>query len=128
MSISDIIRYLKLKRFTLRSSQFVNERQTLPPAECKKSQAEISKDQQRYFMRYGRFNQYYYLYGFDNLSHAEQDEYIDYLEFMNFRDQANLKSCRFETFNQPFNYISLLRDKFYFALICNSLGISTPPH
>lgn len=71
-----------------------------------------------HFFKTKEANSFYNLYGLD--IKKSKDDFIDYLSFKKIRNKYNLKK------NQEYNYVCLLRDKFYFEKILNDLGYDTP--
>ncbi len=67
--------------------------------------------------KYGWPNEYYFMYGFDVKSRQEQKAYLHYAPFMLRRDALNLASKH--------NSTCILRDKLYFGIFADALGIDT---
>ena len=65
----------------------------------------------------GDFLDYYFMYGFDVKSRKEQNAYLHYTPFMVRRDALNLASKH--------NSTCILRDKLYFGIFADALGINT---
>lgn len=86
-----------------------------------KSEKEIFKEQKKYILKYGSMNEYFYLYGFDVKGLRNQEEYLDYREFMHRRDYLNNHPS-----NEVYSYTGVLRDKFYFAVFMEQLGFPVP--
>lgn len=105
-----------LKNYT---SQYYGK--TYFPDSEHKSEREIFNEQKKYIRKYGRMNEYYYLYGFDVKGLRNQEEYLDYGVYMHRRDYLN---------NHPskdiYSYTGILRDKFYFAIFMEQLGFPVP--
>lgn len=78
----------------------------------------IMLDQIINIIRYGNYEEYYYMYGLDVKPHSEQKKYVIYPQFMKRRDYLNLSSKH--------NSSCILRNKLYFAMIANGLNIRTP--
>lgn len=91
-----------------------------------KSSVRIRYEQFRYFLKYRELNRFYFLYGFQHKTEKEQEEYLPYPVFRRQRNMMNLHNIAFVDRAESFNYIVLLRDKFYFGQILNSLGFNTP--
>lgn len=91
-----------------------------------KSKSQIRYDQLKFLLKYKELNFHYFLYGFQYKSAREQSEYIDYPEFRKARNRMNLQSISFIDHAEKFNYIVLLRDKFYFGQFLKSMGFATP--
>ena len=68
-------------------------------------------------LKYGTPNDYYFMYGFDVKSRKEQNAYLHYTPFMVRRDALNLASKH--------NSTCILRDKLYFGIFADALGINT---
>lgn len=83
-----------------------------------KSKFCIYLDQCRQIMKYGSPNKYYFLYGFDTKTIKEQDEYVHSSIFSQVRDKLNLTSKH--------NSSCILRNKIYFSIFANAIGINTP--
>ena len=54
-----------------------------------KSNKEQRKDLKVWAKKYHEYNEFYTLYGFDLQGEGKQDDYIDYLGFMNTRNKVN---------------------------------------
>lgn len=89
---------------------------TYYPEFKRKSAFRIWWDQFRQIMILGYPNTYYHAYGFDVKSKEECKKYIQYGEFFNVRNSYNILQ------HSP---TAILRDKFYFGMFCEYLGIST---
>lgn len=70
-------------------------------------------------LKYGFRDDYYYMYGLDVKSKAEQKEYLHYVPFQIRRDNLNYK-------NNAHNSTCILRNKLYFDVVAHSLGLTTP--
>ena len=88
------------------------------PEKKSKPQCRVFFEQLKYIIKDGAPNEYYFMYGLDVKGDKEVSEYVNYAPFMKRRDELNLKSIH--------NSTCLLRNKFYFGLIAEKLGISTP--
>lgn len=71
-----------------------------------------------HFCKTKEVNSFYNLYGLDIKN--SKNNYIDYLTFRKIRNKFNLKK------EKEYNYICLLRDKFYFEKILKDSGYKTP--
>lgn len=76
-------------------------------------------DQLWHIIKYGKANQFYFLYGLDIKGMHRPVDYIDNVEFMRIRDALN-------NVKSPHSTVGILRNKFLFGLIANSLNIPTP--
>ena len=90
------------------------------PEEQRKSKARVFVELMWWLMRYGEINNYYYVYGLDR-KQVRRDDFLPYSVFRRIRNKRNLR-----TGGAPYNYVCVLRDKFLFAQLLTSLGISTP--
>lgn len=88
------------------------------PEKIGKPHYRIFFEQVKYIIKDGAPNEYYFMYGLDVKEDKEANEYVNYAPFMKRRDELNLKSIH--------NSTCLLQNKFYFGLIAEKLGISTP--
>lgn len=86
-------------------------------ADRRKSRLRIYWEQFVHTIRYSAPNYFYFLYGLD--IKGRENNYVDYALFMRQRDGNN-------NITAPNSSVGVLRNKFYFGLIANSLGISTP--
>lgn len=77
--------------------------------------------QLKFIAKYPELDEFYYLYGLDKPGRNSAN-YIPYWHFREIRDKCNLKLQD----SRNYDYKCLLRDKFYFELIVNSLGFKTP--
>ena len=84
----------------------------------RKSPFVIFLEQMMNIIRYGDINRYYFLYGFDLYGFRDKNEYVDYKEFRDRREYLNRLNP-----NVP---IAILRDKFLFGIVAESLNIPTP--
>lgn len=81
----------------------------------------------KFIMKYSEPDAFYYLYDFPNKSVRERGEYIPYPLFRNERNKLNSRMNSYTgTEAIGFNYLSLLRDKFYFGQFLRSVGFNTP--
>lgn len=71
--------------------------------------------QYRQIIKYGSYEPYYFLYGFDRKTTRECDTYVNYTVFRNRRNYLNL-------FNEH-NSSCILRNKLYFGAFTRALGI-----
>ena len=84
----------------------------------RKSPRRIFCEQLGQIWKYGRVNQFYFLYGFDVKSRAQMKEYVHNTPFIQRRGDLNLGSLYV-------NSSILLRDKFYFSIFADGIGIKT---
>ena len=83
----------------------------------RKSSCKIFLEQLGQILRYGKANQFYFLYGFDVKSKAEQKEYVHYEPFLHRRGDLNLTLYH--------DYTCILRDKFIFSIFADGIGVKT---
>ncbi len=91
-----------------------------------KSQLRILGEQAWFIIKYNEPNNQYFLYGFDVKSKDEINQYLPYVQFRTTRNRLNLRPHYLYQNAESFNYICLLRDKFYFGQLLSSLNIGTP--
>ena len=87
-------------------------------ADARRSRLGIFIQQCKHILRYGNPNEFYFLYGLDIKGLHCAKDYVDYSEFMRRRDFLNRQN--------PNSPIALLRNKFLFGVVANSLNIPTP--
>lgn len=92
--------------------------QSYYPEESHKSSLQICLEQICHIFKYGEICEDYYYYGFDVKGHDMSGYVSSYLKFATIRNQLNLSS--------PFNSSCLLRNKFYFGVYANVIGLKTP--
>ena len=83
----------------------------------RKSKLRMICDQFVNIIKHAEPNNYYFLYGLD-IKHRE-DNYVDYSEFMYYRERLN------NPFS-PMSTVGILRNKFFFGIVAETLGISVP--
>ncbi len=88
------------------------------PEKKRKSSFRIFIEQLRQVWRYGAPNDFYFMYGLDVKSRIESQEYLNYAPFMKRRDELNQSSRH--------NSTCILRDKFYFGIFAEAIGVKTP--
>lgn len=113
--------YLYDIRFLKPSFIDENEKSLIP-----KTKFQIWKDQLRFIKKHHEGNWCYFLYKFQYKSPEEMDSYIDYPDFKIERNRLNTQNQSFVEGTEEFNYLVLLRDKFYFGQFLKSLNIPTP--
>lgn len=86
-------------------------------ADRRKNRFRIFCDQAIHILKYSRPNDYYFLYGLD--IKGRTNDYVDYTSFMRQRNINNSPTA-------PNSSVGILRNKFYFGIIANALGVSTP--
>lgn len=93
-----------------------------------KSKGKYSRfcDQLFYILKYGEASNFYFLYGFDVKDRNEQSKYLFYNDFRKQRNKLNLNGIFFKKDAEHFNYIALLRDKFYFSQLLEHWKIPCP--
>jgi len=69
--------------------------------------------------KYGWPDFQYLLYGMDVKSEEECSKYVNAMEFVYRRNYLNFE-------RNPFNSCCILRDKFYFGIFANAIGVKTP--
>lgn len=84
-----------------------------------KSNEERFNDLVEQIKKYGWPDFQYLLYGMDVKSREECDQYVNAMEFVYRRNYLNFE-------RNPFNSCCLLRNKFYFGIFANAIGIKTP--
>jgi len=84
----------------------------------RKSSFRIWCEQMLYLLRYGCFNDFYFLYGFDIKGFHKQKDYMFYDTFFLHREYLNNKN--------ELSLIPVLRDKLLFYCYANALSIPTP--
>lgn len=111
--------YIKSKEFVklLRNKQLYKSKSYYPELP-QKSAINNFVYQIGQIIKYGRVNDYYFMYGLDVKSDKECEEYINYQPFMNRRDALNL--------NKLHNSSCILRNKLYFDIFAKVIGIPTP--
>lgn len=93
--------------------------------ECKlKSKFRIFYDQLVYIIKKGEINTNYFLFGFDRKDKNDFNNYVPWLIFTYYRNRRNQFVSN--PIYDPYNYVSLMRDKFVFHAFCKSVGINTP--
>ena len=83
----------------------------------RKSKGGVFLEQMGQILRYGKVNKYYFLYGFDVKSRAEQKEYIHSETFLHRRGDLNIVLYH--------DYTCILRDKLIFSIFANGIGVET---
>lgn len=111
-----IIYVLKSIFQILVTSEYNNGMTYFPEVSTRKGKLVIIEEQIKHFFKYHSINKFYFLYGFDRNGFRNEDEYVDYEEFRNVRERLIRQQ------NAP---IAILRDKFLFGIVANSLGIKT---
>lgn len=109
---------------TFNYSKVLNVRSFYPNDKLK-SKSKIFIDHAISILKYGQYEKYYFLYGFDRvaMTNNEMRKYISpYGKFARIRDSLNYHPENI----QPYNYVIILNDKFVFERYLTSLGISTP--
>lgn len=92
--------------------------QSYYPEKVQKKPTRILLDQLCQVWKYGTANDYYFLYGLDVKYGDEYRSYLHYTPFMRRRDKLNQQSQHSST--------CILRNKFYFGIFADSIGVSTP--
>jgi hypothetical protein len=98
-----------------------NPSQTYFPEHRQKGRLSIWLDNLAWIVRNKEINRFYYAYGLDRKDIDVGKEILSYREYRSIRDRRNL---RLKGMN--FNYACLLRDKFIFGQLLNSLQLPTP--
>ncbi len=80
----------------------------------------------KYILKYGEPDKFYQLYDFEHKTQEERDAYVPYPVFREQRNELNLRSFSFVSTAESFDYLCLLRDKFYFGQFLKSVGFRTP--
>lgn len=86
-------------------------------ANSRKSRLTILIEQTRHIIKYSAPNKFYFLYGLD--IKGRENSYVDYTLFMLQRNKNNNATAANSS-------VGILRNKFYFGIIADSLGISSP--
>lgn len=86
--------------------------------EKRRSCKQAFRDQCRTIAKYGTPNKYYFSYGLDVKTTAEQDEYVHFDTFFKRIIELNL--------TPKVNCCCILRDKILFNIFANGIGINTP--
>lgn len=94
---------------------------TYYPERKSKSSYRIFLDQLNHIFRFGRFEEYYYLYGLDVENFHDIKDYLDYDVYMKRRDYLNS-----HPWGKSFSYTGILRDKFYFSVFMEKMGFNVP--
>ncbi len=111
------LRNLKAKKIAL--SKVKNHKGTTYFPERQQKNAKTQKKELRVWAKkYGEYNEFYYLYGFD-VSNENQNDYQDYRSFMAMRNKAN-------SIGSVDCQAVLLRDKFLFFKYMQSCGLDVP--
>jgi hypothetical protein len=100
------------------NSEYTKSETFYPELGRRKNRIVIFFDQLMNIFKYGEINRFYFLYGFDIKNFRNRKEYVDYAEFKRRRDKLNKAT--------PGKPICVLRDKFLFSIVAESLGINTP--
>lgn len=87
--------------------------------ERRKSILQRFAEQFSYILKNGHPNQFYFLYGLDIKDLYDANSYVDYNEFMRVRNRLN-------NIASPHSVVGVLRNKFLFSLVAESLNIPTP--
>ncbi len=113
-------RFLVFPVYLLNFIQYIIGGKTYYPEKKQKSKIVILKDQIFNYIRYGKVERYYYMYGLDVLRGSDYSAYVNYVPFMKRRNYLNYESHPYN------NSCAILRNKFYFAVVAKSLNIPTP--
>ena len=100
------------------NSEYTESETYYPELGRRKNRIVIFLDQLMNIFKYGEINKFYFLYGFDVKNFRNRKEYVDYAKFKRRRDKLNKAT--------PGKPICVLRDKFLFGIVAESLGINTP--
>ena len=112
-----------------RYNRFVGSKKesTYYPNEQQKSKSKIFLDQMQTIMSRGGLEENYYIYGHDRKSVKDRGDYILEPEHVKMVLDANCHPFgKNPTWDKQFNYISLLRDKYVFALMMEGFGLPIP--
>lgn len=91
------------------------------PAAKRKSRVRMLADMVHWRVTRGEINRYYYCWGMDRIAGPRARDLLSYLQFRAMRDRRNQKGAA------GLDYIVLMRDKYLFSLLLDSLGHPTPP-
>lgn len=108
---SEIVSLIRDKRIYSHATYYPELKEKVKPA------WRIFLEQFGQIMKYGRFNRFYFLYGFDTKSKQEQKEYVHSFPFQLRRGDLNLPMYH--------DYTCILRDKLVFSLFADGIGIKT---
>lgn len=96
------------------------------PEKRRKAKFFIVADLLWWWLRYREANQYYYLYGLDRAD-ANRDAVMPYCQFRALRNSRNLRPGNLSAYyGSSYNFVCLLRDKFLFSQLAESLNIPSP--
>lgn len=113
------INVLKGLKKLLKDKSIINGASYFPEyADRRKTKANIFIDQLINVIKYGEINDFYYLYGFDIKGLRDEKEYVDYELFRLKREELMHRITNYQ--------VAMLRDKFFFSIISNALGVRTP--
>lgn len=94
------------------------KKDTYFPNKPLKGNFQIFLEQIWHIIKYGNICEDYFFYGFDVKGKSKEDYVTSYFQFMIRRNELNL--------NNPHNSTCILRNKFYFGILAEALGIKTP--
>lgn len=86
------------------------------PEKAPKTKYRVLLEQLSQTLRYGYPNEFYFSYGFDVKSKREMSEYLHYAPFSILRNKYNL---------QKHSSTAILRNKFFFGMFCEYLGVNS---
>lgn len=112
-----------------RYNRFVGAKKenTYFPSEQQKSKWRIFFDQVGIIMKRGGLEENYYIYGHDRKSVKDMGDFILEPEHVGMVLDANCHPFgKNPTWDKQFNYISLLRDKYVFAIMMEGFGLPIP--
>jgi len=93
------------------------------PGERLKGRARVTAENLAWAVRHGEANRFYWLYGLDRLGGPDPSEYIAYNEFKEIRNRKNRIAGIGAYYS---DYTAVLKDKFVFNRILDSLRFPTP--
>lgn len=92
------------------------------PEYKQRSKWAIFADQFSSILTHGCFNEHYFVYGMDVKEKSVREDYLLYIDFAKKRDLMNRRLFGRGTYN----YLCVLRDKFYFGQLLSSLSFKVP--
>lgn len=108
--------------YLLKDKSKYDKSQTYYPELTSKTKLRIILDQICHIIKWRCIENYYFLYGFDIKGFRKQSDYLDYSFYMKRRDELN----NHPQTQEAYNYIGILRDKFYFAIFMEQMAFPIP--
>lgn len=113
------IRILNILKLPFNKQLYISESYFPELSENRKTVLRRFAEQFIYILKYGYPNKFYFLYGLDIKNLFEANSYVDYNLFMRTRNRLNNVSS-------PHSTVGILRNKFLFGLVAESLNVPTP--